>query len=47
MLQYANVGNGKIQSEDISKIIEGRKRENAGMTVPACGLYLKEVVYEN
>ncbi|MBE7020298.1 MAG: tRNA pseudouridine(38-40) synthase TruA [Ruminococcaceae bacterium] len=41
------VGNGKIQSEDISKIIEGRKRENAGMTVPACGLYLKEVVYEN
>ena len=41
------VGNGKIQPEEVKNIIDGKNRENAGMTVPANGLYLKEVVYEN
>jgi tRNA pseudouridine38-40 synthase len=31
--------------EDIQKIIHGKDRRKAGMTAPACGLYLKEVFY--
>jgi tRNA pseudouridine38-40 synthase len=39
------VGLGKIQPEEITGIIETGKRENAGKTLPAHGLYLVEVNY--
>ncbi len=40
------VGLGKIQSKDIQTIIESKKRENAGKTLPPQGLYLVNVEYE-
>ena len=40
------VGLGKIESKDIQKIIESKKRENAGKTLPPQGLYLVNVEYE-
>ena len=39
------VGLGKINPEDIKKIIESKDRQNAGKTLPAYGLYLVEVNY--
>ncbi len=39
------VGNGKIRAEDIADIIEAKDRKRAGITAPACGLYLSEVYY--
>lgn len=39
------VGRNEILPEDIRKIIESQNRSNAGMSVPACGLYLTEVTY--
>ena len=39
------VGEGKIQPEDIKSIIKKAKRENAGPTAPASGLYLLKVYY--
>ena len=41
----ANVGEGKIQPSDIRQIIEMKDRDKAGVTAPAHGLYLKEVIY--
>ena len=40
------VGIGKILPEQISTIIKEGKRENAGKTLPAHGLYLLNVEYE-
>lgn len=40
-----DVGLGKIQPEDIVNIIKVGKRENAGKTLPAHGLYLVKVDY--
>jgi len=40
-----DVAAGRIQPEDIPKIIAGRNRNNAGPTAPAQGLYLEEVYY--
>ena len=40
-----SVGEGKISCDDIGKIIESRDRACAGMTAPAHGLYLNNVVY--
>lgn len=40
------VGNGTKQPEDILSIMESKVRENAGYTVPADGLVLKQVEYE-
>ena len=40
------VGLGKIEPADIKEIIESRKRENAGKTLPPQGLYLLNVEYE-
>jgi len=40
-----DVGMGKILPEDIEKIIQEGKRENAGKTMPPQGLYLVEVKY--
>ena len=39
------VAQGKIDPEDIDRIIEKGDRKNAGSTVPACGLYLNKVEY--
>nr|WP_067055012.1 tRNA pseudouridine(38-40) synthase TruA [Mucilaginibacter sp. L294] len=39
------VGRGEMQPEDICQIIESKNRSSAGMSVPACGLYLTEIKY--
>lgn len=39
------VGEGKIQPEEIKDIIEGKDRKRAGRTLPPQGLYLVEVTY--
>ena len=41
-----DVGLGKIKPEQIPEIIKSQKRENAGKTLPAHGLYLVSVNYE-
>jgi tRNA pseudouridine38-40 synthase len=38
-------GIGKINPEDIKGIILSKDRDRAGITAPACGLYLEEVYY--
>ena len=40
-----DVGLGKIDPEDIPNITASCDRSRAGMTVPACGLYLNRVLY--
>ncbi len=39
------VGRGRIEPYDVIKILELKKRQNTYMTLPACGLYFKEVIY--
>lgn len=39
------VAQGKIQPSDILAITESRDRSRAGLTMPACGLYLNRVFY--
>jgi len=39
------VGRGKRKPEEMKPIIESRNRNIAGVTAPACGLFLKEVKY--
>lgn len=39
------VGEGKLSPEDIKTILEAKDRSKAGVTAPACGLYLSKVVY--
>lgn len=39
------VGRKEIPPETVRQIIESKNRSNAGMSVPACGLYLTEVKY--
>ena len=39
------IGNGKRAAQDIEKIFESEKREEAGFTAPAKGLFLKDVIY--
>jgi pseudouridylate synthase I len=39
------VQQGKIQTEDIPKIIAAKDRKAAGPTAPPCGLYLNKVIY--
>jgi tRNA pseudouridine38-40 synthase len=39
------VGKGEIVPDDLRGIIESKDRSNAGESVPACGLYLTEVLY--
>lgn len=41
-----DVGLGKIEPEAISKILESKKRENAGKTLSPQGLYLVKVDYK-
>lgn len=42
-LLYAGIG--KIDPNDIKDIIMSKDRDRAGITAPACGLYLEEVYY--
>lgn len=39
------IGRNKRPPEDMKEIINSRDRKIAGITAPACGLYLKEVKY--
>lgn len=39
------IGEGKLNDQDLIKIIESKDRSNAGVSVPACGLYLKKITY--
>lgn len=40
-----DIGRGKIDIPALKDIIEQRSRSSAGYSVPACGLFLKEVEY--
>lgn len=40
------VSEGKLTAEDIPAVIASKDRSRAGITVPACGLYLTRVTYE-
>jgi len=40
-----DVGVGKIPPSRINEIIETKNRSEAGVTVPACGLYLTQIKY--
>ncbi len=40
-----DVGKGKLTAEDVREITSSRDRTRAGMTMPACGLYLHRVEY--
>ncbi|PIB36751.1 tRNA pseudouridine(38-40) synthase TruA [Reichenbachiella sp. 5M10] len=39
------VGEGKINLDTFAAILESRDRTRAGRSVPACGLYLKDIIY--
>lgn len=41
------VGENKISTKDVEKILESKDRTKSGKTAPAEGLYLVEVIYEN
>lgn len=40
------IGKGKLEVEDMKKIIEAKDRSKAGFSVPAHGLFLEKVEYE-
>ena len=40
-----DVGRGKLKPEDLPGILSSRDRKKAGTAAPACGLFLKEVIY--
>ena len=40
-----DIGQNKLEVEDLHRIIEGKKRSAAGESMPACGLYLMEIKY--
>ncbi len=40
-----SVGKKEIEPETVRQIIESKNRSMAGMSVPACGLYLTQVIY--
>ncbi len=39
------VGDNHLKPEDIKTILESHRRAEAGVTAPACGLYLSKIVY--
>lgn len=39
------VGNGRLEPEDVKRILEAKDRTKAGSSAPACGLYLNRVMY--
>ncbi len=40
-----SIGKGKVSIEEFKEIIEKKNRSRAGLSVPACGLYLTKVNY--
>jgi tRNA pseudouridine38-40 synthase len=40
-----DVGKNRISPEDFIQIIEGKNRSDAGVSVPAHGLFLANIVY--
>ena len=40
------VASGRFSPDDVERTIDSQDRKNAGMTAPACGLYLNKVVYK-
>ncbi len=42
-----DVGLGKISKEDFKNIIESKNRSKAGFSVPACGLFLTDIEYND
>lgn len=42
-----NVGEHKIMPHNINEILKEKQRKNAGIKAPACGLYLKSVLYKH
>jgi len=40
-----NVGRGHTKIEDFASILEARDRSVAGMSAPAKGLFLEEILY--
>ena len=42
----AYVGDGRIDADDVPAIIESRDRRLAGITAPACGLYMAGAYYD-
>lgn len=40
-----DIGTGKMEPDEMKRIIEGRDRTKAGHTAPPQGLYLKEIYY--
>lgn len=40
-----SIGKGKISIEEFKEIIEKKNRSGAGLSVPACGLYLTKINY--
>lgn len=44
---FIELGTRKITLSDFKKIIDSKDRSRAGFSVPACGLYLKDVKYPN
>jgi len=41
-----NIGRLKISNDDFQKILESRNRSEAGLSVPALGLFLTSITYE-
>jgi len=41
-----DIGLGKMDPEEMKTIIQGKDRQKAGHTAPACGLYLAEVYFK-
>jgi tRNA pseudouridine38-40 synthase len=39
------VGNGTYVPEDIKRMLDAKDRAAAGISAPACGLYLNKVMY--
>lgn len=40
-----DIGRGKLSPTELNGIVEAKDRRRAGMTAPACGLFLKDVRY--
>lgn len=39
------VGDGQLEVDDVKRILEAKDRKQAGVTAPACGLYLSKIWY--
>lgn len=41
------VGGGKLAPDDVARVLESRDRAQAGPTLPACGLFMNRLWYED